>query len=85
MHNTVVIFSSNDNFTLKQVFINAYMWVFLALKLAKVNILSAACAANSLAVRADGHRGTIFLVPFLNPSMIEKLKEFLNILNCTSW
>lgn len=23
MHNTVVIFSSNDNFTLKQVFVNA--------------------------------------------------------------
>lgn len=28
MHNTVVIFSSNDNFTLKQVFVNAYMCFF---------------------------------------------------------
>lgn len=30
MHNTVVIFSSNDNFTLKQVFVNLILIVLLS-------------------------------------------------------
>lgn len=42
MHNTVVIFSSNDNFTLKQVCVNPHTHFFsLALKLAKAKVLSA--------------------------------------------